>query len=216
MVTTQEMRSAYWHLGQDALIEYGRTELMRTREQLEALGPEAEKHYGDLIRHHRLAPGMSLSERARVMHEWGKQMLKTDGVHHSFAWTFVGDGGPAQVHAMDSEDQQDKIMKVRLLAGDIEESGVDGLIFTAEIWHAEEVASDDPRFDLRPGEREDRLEGLVTYALKRGGPYHAFLTPFSRSDADEIVLGGTTMSEHDHIPIFDAVHRVWAKWDKTG
>jgi hypothetical protein len=215
MVTTQEMRSAYWHLGQDALIQYGRTDLTRTREQLEAFGPEAAKHYGNLLQHHRLAPGMPLSERASVMHEWGKHMLRIDGFHHSFAWTFLGDSGRAQVHAMDSQDQQDKIMKVRLLAGDIEESGADGLIFTGETWHAQEVASDDPRFDLRAGEREDRLEGLVTYALARGGPYHAFFTPFSRSDADEIVLADTTMSEYDHIPIFDAVHRVWVKWGET-
>jgi hypothetical protein len=215
MVTTQDMRSAYWHLGHNTLIEYGRTDLTRTREQLEAVGPEAERHYGNLTEHHRLVPGMSLSERARVMHEWGKQILKVDRYHRSLAWTFRGGSALPQVHAMDPEDQQDKIMKIRLLAGDIEQAGADGLIFTAETWHAHEVPPDDPRFDLRAGEREDRLEALVTYALVRGGPYRAFFTPFSRSAAGEIEFSDTHMEEHDHIAIFDAVLRVWARWGEA-
>lgn len=214
MVTTQEMRSAYWHLGQDTLIEYGRRDLTRTREQLEALGPNIDREYGHLTKHHRLVPGMPLSERARVMHEWGKQILKVDRYHRSLAWMFRGENAVPQVHAMDPEDQQDKIMMIRLLARDIEEAGADGLIFTAETWHAPEVPSDDPRFDLRAGEREDRLEALVTYALVRGGPHQMFFTPFSRSEAGDIEFSDTSKNELNHVPIFDAVLRVWAKWNE--
>jgi hypothetical protein len=84
---------------------------------------------------------------------------------------------------MGPEDQQDKYVLMQKLARSVQATGADEVILTGEIWVAPHVELDDPRFDLRAGQRDDRTEALSTTGANSAGELVDLHTAFTRTDS---------------------------------
>ncbi len=210
MTATGELRTAYWHLGLDSLLDYEVTATELDRD--EASFEETRTRYGPALGSHRVYPGMPVEEQAEAMHRIGRHVLQVDGYHRTYAWLHAGDKPVAQL-ALDPEDQQDKAVKTRMLAADVDRLGADVVFYVAETWLAMPVPPDDPRFKLRAGERADRKEALVTYLLQRDGASVMWTSVFERDYEGKITFTEPSRSELDDLTIFEPVLRVWRGWD---
>ncbi|HEV3035991.1 MAG TPA: hypothetical protein VGX72_14525 [Solirubrobacteraceae bacterium] len=172
MLPTAEARTAYWHLGEQTLLRH-------TTEAVERAGAEALEQaadrYGIRDGQHELLPGQPLAEQASTAHNLARRILEVDGNHATFAWLYR-DQSRILTLMFEFEDQQDKIVKIRRIAQEVQRTGADAVLFTGEMWIASEVDADDQRFELRAGERADRAEGLVTYLLRRDGEHLSWIT----------------------------------------
>jgi len=209
MLSTAEARTAYWHLGERTLMHYVTRTIERSgSEVLE----QATDRYGIGDGQHGMMPGLSPRRLAAAMHSLGKRMLEVDGFHRTFAWLYRGDAQLTML-MLDPEDQQDKVVKIRALAREVERTGADTVLFTSELWFASRVADNDPRAALRAVEREDRLELLATYLLRREGDHAAWMTPFGRDTDGGVALGDTEEQlDFAPMPLFAPVVRVWEAW----
>lgn len=138
-------------------------------------------------------------------------MLVADRYHLTIAW-LLRDGAQVAQTVMQLEDQQDKTMMLHRLAVQADRLGADGLILTTEAWGAPVVEPDDPRFALRPQERHDRREALVTYAVARDGPCHVWVSAFSRNSDGSIVLEEVHHEKGESQPFLEPVLAVWRAW----
>jgi hypothetical protein len=209
MLSTADARTAYWHLGERTLMHH----VTRT---VERAGPDALEQaadrYGIGGGQHGLMPGLSPRRRAAAMHSLGKRILEVDGFHRTIAWLYFDDNQIAML-VLDPEDHQDKVVKIRRLAQEVERTGADTVLFTTEAWSALEVDSDDPRASLRAGQREDRGEVLATYLVRRNGGHAAWITTFGRDEDGGVVVGDTNeQMDFSPIPLFTPVVRVWEAW----
>ena len=141
MLSTAEARTAYWHLGERSLMHH-------VTKMVERAGPDALEQaagrYGIGGGQHGLMPGLSPRHRAAAMHALGKRMLEVDGFHRTFAWLYRDDKQVAML-VLDPEDQQDKVVKIRRLAQEVQRTGADTVLLTTEAWLAPEVDDEDPR-----------------------------------------------------------------------
>jgi len=145
-----------------------------------------------------------------TFHEMGKQMLAVDGYHLTIAWLYREDQIVAQT-VLHPEDQRDKYMMVEGVAAEADRLGADAIAFTTEAWEAGQVAGDDPRTELRPGEREDREELFVTYALRRGADCRIWTSRVSRVDGT-VTLGRTEASSEVVPNFLLPIVRMWDGW----
>ena len=149
--------------------------------------------------------------RGAAFHHFARNVLVADRYHVTIAW-LMRDGAQVAQTVMQPEDQQDKTMMLRSLAVEADRLGADELIFTSEAWEAPVVEPDDPRFALRPGERDDRGETLVTYAVARGGPCHTWHSRFARDSDGTIVLEEAKHGIGDPQPFLEPLLAVWSEW----
>jgi hypothetical protein len=154
-----------------------------------------------------------LSERAGALHDMGKRMLVADGYHITIAWLLRERDLVAQ-HVLHPEDQRDKYMMMQRVAAEADRLGADEIIFIAEAWEAPAVEPDDARAELRPGEREDRTEVFVTYALRKGGPCHIWRTRFEHAK-DGVKLDETETEEMPPPNFLQPLVRVWDEWPEA-
>jgi hypothetical protein len=154
--------------------------------------------------------GADLVARAVAFHHFGRNVLVVDR-HHVTIARLLRDGVRVAQTVMQPEDQQDKAMMLQRLAVQADRLGADELIFTSEAWGAPVVGPEDPRFGLRPGERDDRDEALMTYAAARGGLCHTWCSRFVRNPGGAILL-----EEADHFtgepPFLEPLPAVWSEW----
>lgn len=228
MLPTTEMRTAYWHLGAETLVQ----QEIRAEEKLSAddqkeMRRQAKERYD--FNRHRLLPGAPMVDQAGAFHRVARHFLATDGYHLTLAWLF-NEGEPVGQYQMTPDDHQDKILKIRTLAQVVERKAADAAVVTTETWEAQPVDADDDRFLLRATEREDRTEALQTVLLQRDGNHHLFHSPFTRDEeqgspanlpddwapAGAIVLGAVQDQPLDHYPLFAPVLAVWERWNAAG
>mgnify|MGYP000998789792 CR=1 FL=1 len=147
---------------------------------------------------------------AEFFHVSGRRFIVVDGYLETVAW-ILKDGHPLRQVAMRPEDQREKYLAIASLAEEVDRLGANELVFTTEVWEAQAVGPDDERFELRPGEREDRTESMVTYALRRGEKCRVWASRISRTDSGEIELGEMTEREED-VLFLQPVLKVWEGW----
>lgn len=157
------------------------------------------------------SPGTDVLSRGRAYHEFARHILIADGYHSPIAWLLL-DGARVAQAALHPEDQRDKAMMMQRLALEVDRLGADEFIFTTEAWEAQVVADDDPRSKLRPADREDRREALLTYALARGGPCNVWRSGFARDDKGAIRLQATEHFVPPPPPFLGPLATVWATW----
>lgn len=208
MLPTAETRTAYWHLGQESLLEYGTRAIERPAAAEIA---EGAARYGLGGSDHRLFPGMPMAEQVAALHEIGKVILTKDGFHGTYAWLYRGGDRVGQL-AFFPEDHQGKIVAMRALASEVDEVGADAVVYAVEAWFAPAVPPSDPRFDLRATDRDDRQEAFLTYWLSRDGDRRLWTTIFGRDDEGQPVLQDTSTTELTEQPLFRPVERVWESW----
>jgi hypothetical protein len=212
MVATHELRTAYWHLGVETLVELEETPVERD----DAATQEAVERYGPALAGHRIHPDMPIQEQARAMHHIGRAILKIDHFHHALAWLHRGAEGVGQ-YQVDPADQQGKAVMIRRLAAAVDRLGANAVIFTTETWLARMVEPVDPRAKLRASERDDREEALNTYLLQRHGPNLSWLSRFTRGQNDEIELSDPVQEElREEYTIFQPILQVWKGWEDEG
>lgn len=209
MLSTAEARTAYWHLGERSLMRYATRTIERSDPDVLE---QAADRYGIGGGQHSLMPGLSPRRLAAAMHSLGKRVLEVDGFHRTFAWLYR-DEVQVTMLVLDPEDQQDKVVKIRRLAREVERTGADTVLVTSEVWFASRATDNDPRAALRAGEREDRHELLATYLLCREGDHTAWMTLFGRDTDGGVTLGDTEEQPNfAPIPLFASVLRVWESW----
>ncbi len=222
MLPNVQARTAYWHLDDEATM----SNVFADPLSPSALGEMSRKaevarrtRYGEVFEREPpppVAANPTVEEYATRFHEIGKKLLTVDGYHQTIAWTFRGDEWIGQF-VLDPEDEQDKIVNVRLLASEVDKVGADAVLITSEAWFAEAVHRLDPRFELRAAERRDRQEMLLTLLLRRSGDHREWATIFTRNAADGSIQFGHTHSaaKNSHeLHLYTSIVRVWERWDK--
>ena len=156
-----------------------------------------------------------LVARGAAFHQFGRHVLTADRYHLPIAW-LLREGAWVDQTAMHPEDQRDKAMMRHRLAVEADRLGADELMFTTEVWEAPLVGLDDARFGLRAGERDDRREALVTYAMARSEPCHTWRSGFSRDSDGAILLEEAEHHVGEPQPFLAALLAVWSEWpDKS-
>jgi hypothetical protein len=221
MLPTAQARTAYWHLGDEAPMSnmfadpLSPAALRETERKAKDL---RRTRYAEVFEREPpppLAEHPTVEEYATRFHDIGKKLLAVDRYHQTIAWTFRHDQWIGQC-VIDPEDQQDKIVNVRLLASEVDKTGADAIIITSEAWFAEAVNRLDLRFGLRAAERRDRQEQLLTLLLKRSGDHREIATFFSRSAVDGSIAFGHAYSipkNGDHVHLYAPILQVWERWD---
>jgi hypothetical protein len=205
MVATARHRTAYWHLGAGTLIE---AELQKAPPSGISV-EELRQHYGeDFAAHHRTHPLMPSDERAEAMHMLARRTMTVDKFHGTFAWLYR-EGVRLALVDVTPADQQDKAVKMRALADEVDRLGADGVIYTAETWLALDFDVD----TRRPSEREDRKEALMTSQLDRGSDAVLWLSLFTRDEGGNIVFEEPSRDLIDGPTNFRPILRVWERWD---
>ena len=184
--------------------------------ELEPIGGPPVSHKEALERY---GPGLTSGYRpkakgvfaiAEIFHVSGRRFIVIDGYLDTVAW-ILKDGHPLRQVVMRPEDQRDKYLSIASLAEEVDRLGANEFVFTTEAWEAPLVATDDDRVELRPSEREDRTELMVTYALRRGERSRAWASRINRGKAGEIQLQDMTEQEED--PLFlQPILKVWEGW----
>ncbi len=151
---------------------------------------------------------------AEFFHVSGRRFIVIDGYLETVAW-ILKDGHPLLQVAMRPEDQREKYLAIASLAEEVDRLGANELVFTTEAWEAPAVGPDDERAELRPGERKDRTELMVTYALRRGEKCRVWASRISRTESGEIELGEMTEREEDAL-FLQPVLKVWEGWASSG
>jgi len=152
-----------------------------------------------------------LVTRGTAFHQFGRRVLVADRYHLPIAW-LLREGAPVAQTAMHPEDQRDKAMMMHRLAVDADRMGADELIFTTEVWEAPLVGPDDPRFALRPGDRDDRREALATYAIARSRPCHSWRSGFRRDPDGAILLEQAEHHVGEPRRFLRPLLAVWSEW----
>lgn len=123
-------------------------------------------------------------------------------------------------------DQQDKIVKVRMLADLVDEHEADAVVLSTESWIA--FDSDETPLDqleLRAGERDDRQEVLLSVLMCANGTVRQIMSLIQRSDPDTdrndtaeapernlLRLEAPVEEELDGYPLLAPIARVWERW----
>jgi hypothetical protein len=155
--------------------------------------------------------GADLVARATAFHHFGRNVLAADGYHLMIAW-LLRDGARVVQTVLQPENQQDKTMMLHRLAVQADRLGANALILTTEAWEAPLVEGDDPRVGLRPGERDDRREALITYAVARDGQCHTWHSRFARDSDGTIVLEEPNHRVEEPQPFLEPLLAVWSEW----
>ena len=171
-----------------------------------AIDADVEERYGRFWEATPKPPGRAV-DQAQVYHEWGKTFLKRDGNHAPFVWLFK-EGKPVLMGQMFPEDQQDKMLMMERIAGEVERLSADAIIVSTEAWMALAVPDNDDRRRLRAGERDDRMEAFVTEAVQRDGLSVNLTTMFVR-ESEGIVFAQTQTDFERPALTFEPILRVW-------
>lgn len=147
---------------------------------------------------------------AEVFHVAGRHFLVVDGHLETVAWLLKG-GHPLRQIGLRPEDQREKYLAITSLAEQVDALGADEIVFTTEAWEAEAVGPEDERAELRPGEREDRTEVMVTYAMRRGERARVWSSKINRTESGEIELGEIDFRE-EQVLFLVPIIKVWEAW----
>jgi hypothetical protein len=150
-------------------------------------------------------------ERARLLHEQGRQMLLVDGGHVMITW-LLRDGSVVGQLWLQPEDQRGKYLVMDTVATEATRLGANALILSSEAWEAIAVEADDPRADMRATEREDRHESFVTHVVERGGRSQTWRSIIQRTEQ------GVQLSVQEELegavpPLMRPLIDAWAEWD---
>jgi hypothetical protein len=150
-------------------------------------------------------------ERARLLHEQGRQMLLVDGDHVMITW-LLRDGSVVGQLWLQPDDQRGKYLVMDTVAAEATRLGANALILSSEAWEAKAVEVDDPRADMRATEREDRHESFVTHAIERGGRSQTWRSIIQRTER------GVQLSVQEELegavpPLMRPLIDAWAEWD---
>lgn len=181
MVIEAEDRTATFHLRTMEAIGH---EIVRRAPSHEELATAEEKFGAGLSAIAR--PEDNLKDRVRWYHEQARLFLSVEGGAASVAF-LLRRGRLLQTIDVQPDDQPDKWVLMERLAALVTALGADEVVMTNEVWWASPVSPDDPRFSLRAGQREDRLEALQTVGANAEGMIFDAVTPFGRV-GDRIVL----------------------------
>jgi hypothetical protein len=208
MLVGLDLRTAYWHLGEDLEVSVDATQAHFDPTDIPAIA----ERYGDLILPS--LPDGDAVDQAMTFHAWGKQMLAQDGYHAPHAF-LLGPGGHATVVRMLPDDQQGKDVMMERLAQEVLHQGSSSVVFTTETWLAPMMPAIDPRAQIRARDRADRSEALVTYALTRNGRARTLLTRFTRPKG-RVRLQKTVDQDGADMAFFAPLRAVWSQWPDTG
>jgi hypothetical protein len=175
---------------------------------------EILKHYGNDLISGQKPSESGLFGMAEAFHLFGRRFLVVDGSLETVAWV-LRDGDPLRQMALQPRDQREKYLSIDVVAEQVDQLGANEVIFSAEMWEAPAVKPDDERSELRPGERQDRTEAMITYALDDTGRCRAWRSAILRDGATgEIELGAMESMDSDKPFFFQPIIRVWERWSK--
>lgn len=207
MAASRPARTAHRDLQSGALITSG-LEPYRGP----ALGQEDfRRRYGSQLPLGDLPRDAGVFELAEALHRWGRRLLTADGAHVTIAWLLL-DGRPLRQITLRPEDQQSKLLGIKSVAEEVEHLGANEIIFTTEAWEATVVGEDDSRAQLRPGERDDRVESFLTYALRRGESLRIWRTVICRSRSGEVELEDPAETTDPEAGFLLPIIRIWDGW----
>jgi hypothetical protein len=207
MVASRRSRTVLRNLQSGALIDM----------EMNAIGgptigrEEVLERYGENLTSFQPPREKGLFGLAEVFHLMGRRFLAVDGRLETVVW-LLRDGHPLRQIALEPQDQREKYLAIARVAEEVDRLGADAVVFTTEVWEAPALDSADSRAEMRPGEREDRTEAMVTYAISRDDKFRLWRSGMTRDDAGNIELG--EMSSHeDGVPLFfQPVFDVWSGW----
>lgn len=170
-----QARSAILHLATGQFLSLG----IRYQQPKESDAGEVEARYGDMLRSIPRPDGTFLG-RVKWHHAAARGMFLRDGGHVTVAF-LIRDGRRIGMVQIEAEDQQEKYVLLSDLGRQAAAAGADEVIMTSESWMASLLPESDPDAALRPAQRNDRGEAVVTEALTRDGQIATLVSRVERS-----------------------------------
>jgi hypothetical protein len=206
MIASRRLRTVRRDLSSGALVDV----------EMAPLGAPSVSHE-ELLDHYgpELPSGQRPREKgvfgmAELFHISGRHFLLVDGYLETVAWV-LKDGHSLRQILLRPEDQREKYLAIASLAEEVDSLGANEVIFTTEAWEAIALDPDDERAELRPGEREDRTELMVTYALRRGEKGRVWSSKINRTESGEIRLDEMSFRE-EQVLFLQPIVKVWESW----
>jgi hypothetical protein len=149
-------------------------------------------------------------DKARNLHEQGRQMLLVDQGHVMIAWLFR-DGKALGQNLLEPKDQREKYLMMDVIASEATKLGANELILSAEAWEAAPVDANDPRAELRAAEREDRRESFLTHVAQRNGRSLTLRSIITRGPEGVELAAAEELAEATP-PLVRPLLEAWAEW----
>jgi len=209
-----QARSAILHLASGKFLSLG----VRYEEHKESDDEEAEARYGEMLRSIPKS-GDTFAGRVKWLHEAARGMFLRDGGHITVAF-LIREGQRVATMQIDAEDQQEKYILLNDLGRRAASSGADEVIITAESWMASLLPESDLDTAIRPAQRKDRGEAVLTQALTRDGQTATLVSPVIRS-GERIELGDVAEASDARPLNLMPTWRAWhgddtpAPWDRA-
>jgi hypothetical protein len=213
MRVTQPDRTSWLKLSTGELIEFERTEMTLSTQELE----KVQERYGDMASILKKPDVEFLGEHSSKLEREGARwfnlarvIFERDGYHGP---TFIiqdSFGSPRVIRAP-MADRAEKYGMFRRIALDVKRSGADRVFAINEMWVAE----------LKPNEpfvhaehRLDRGEVLALFAASSEGEYFELSAEIQRS-GDQVRLGPTTMKKPETPNSLRPFFEVWGQHSRT-
>jgi hypothetical protein len=216
MLVTREARTAHVHLAKGKLV------WLESREV--AFEPGDEQRFRERSEAMTIAPTALAPRPGDDPLDWGarwssvaRRTLAHDGFHLPLAFLFDSEGNALSGVRMTFEDQAEKYLAFRRLAGDVDRLGAHTVIVISEMWGASvPIAEIGPRMK-RASERTDRTESLVVVVATADGRHRSYHSPFTRDKQGRPVLGETEVIEdkREVFPSLVPLQDVWSRWPRS-
>jgi hypothetical protein len=209
-----QARSAILHLESGKFLSLA----VRYEETVEGEADEVEARYGDMLRSIPRPDG-TFAGRVKWHHAAARGMFLRDAGHITVAFLYRY-GHRIGIVQVEAEDQQEKYILLEDLARQAAATGADEVILTAESWSASMLPASDPDAALRPSERKDRGESVLTQGITRDGLATTLVSPVRRM-GERIELGEVAEATDSWpltlMPTWRAWHGAHAPppWDRT-
>ncbi len=157
-------------------------------------------------------------EAAPQLMESACMVLRKDKCHMPMMWSYR-DGKIVDMISPNFLDQNGKYLMFHRLADRVETLRADGIVLVIEAWWAPDDKRDAQGLLIPPRDREDRQEVLHVAAATRAGERLSLLSPFSRSEAGEIIFGETISGPDEELGVlgpFLPIFERWKQMDERG
>lgn len=190
MVAHAKLRTAYVHLAQGEIVEWGTRSQSLSREDAE--GWELPEGMLEATGLH--VPGTHLLDTAEGLARAAKIFIQHAGYHQPMAWIFETHDDAPEICLLNAHDHATQTLMMQAVANDVERLCAQGVVFASEIhWPS-----------------DDGTELLVA-AMTDDGGRRQWRSRLSRDEAGNVTLGPTVVEDGIVPDYMNAVHRVWVR-----
>ena len=190
MVAHSKLRTAYVHLAQGEVVEWGTRTHSLTRDDVE--GWELPEGMLETVEEH--VPGTHILDTAERLARAAKAFAEHSSYHHPMAWIFETRDSVPEICLLNARDHATQTLMMQAVADDVERLRAEGVVFVSEIRQPSGAGSE-----------------LLLAAMTDDGGKRQWRSPISRDPTGSVKIG-RTVAEDGAVPDFmNAIRRVWIR-----